>query len=166
MWKAQLPGEAHPVNSPWLFNPLSIASVPSQGLSALSFPGALPCDSHGLPQFPSMVPCFCAPWALVSIAPLSHWTVGSVSPVPPWLAPTAHLNPTGDLSVHIPWLATSWSLRSLQMWLASWPVATGLQNLRPQPASAASLEPAACCQIAQLGLGVRHHPRLWLALGR
>lgn len=52
------------------------------------------------------------------------------------------------------------------MWLASWPAATGLQNLHPQSASAASLEPAACCQIVHLGPGVRHHPRLWLPLGR
>lgn len=52
------------------------------------------------------------------------------------------------------------------MWPASWPAATGRQNLHPQLANAVSLEPAACCQIAQLGLGVHHHPRLWLALGR
>lgn len=52
------------------------------------------------------------------------------------------------------------------MWPAFWLAATGLQTLHLQPASAASLELAACCQIALRELGVHHHPRLWLALGR
>ena len=90
------------------------------------------------------------------------WELGaSVAPGAPrsWVPTDLHLDPAVPLSVHSPLSAGSRRQKFLLKWPRSWPVATGPQSLRPQPASVAGPVPGACCPTARLQLVVPLRPR-------